>query len=133
MTMNVQLVDELREVADWFRLRELDENAALLDHAAHTVQCAANFFAWYNKYYPEPSSHPLHPWCILGAILTSEKNDSARAAQQSAAVDGEIDKARFERAPCYICGYNGPGYYNPDNHPCAAKYHATHSKEMSND
>ena len=38
--MNVQLVDELREVADWFRLRGLDENAALLDHAAHTVQCA---------------------------------------------------------------------------------------------
>ena len=33
MTMNVQLVDELREVADWFRLRGLDENAALLDHA----------------------------------------------------------------------------------------------------
>lgn len=25
--MNVQLVDELREVADWFRLRGLDENA----------------------------------------------------------------------------------------------------------
>ena len=78
--MNVQLVDELREVADWFRLRGLDENAALLDHAAHVVQCAANFFAWYNKYYPEPSSHPRHPWRVLGVLLTHDKNDSARAA-----------------------------------------------------
>jgi len=79
--MNVQLVDELREVADWFRLRGLDENAALLDHAAHVVQCAANFFAWYNKYYPEPSSHPHHPWCVLGVSLAPDKNDSALAAQ----------------------------------------------------
>lgn len=45
-------------------------------------------------------------------------------AVQPAAVDGAIDKARFERAPCYLCGYNGPGYYRPDTHPCAAKYHA---------
>lgn len=78
--MNVQLVDELREVADWFRLRGLDENAALLDHAAHVAQCAANFFAWYNKYYPEPSSHPHHPWCVLGVLLAHRENDSARAA-----------------------------------------------------
>lgn len=45
-------------------------------------------------------------------------------AQQPAAVDGAIDKTRFERAPCYLCGYNGLGYYQPDTHPCAAKYHA---------
>ena len=57
--MNVQLVDELREVADWFRLRGLDENAALLDQAAHTVQCAANFFAWYNK---TTLNRVVRPW-----------------------------------------------------------------------
>ena len=50
------------------------------------------------------------------------------APQQPAAVDGAIDKARFERAPCYLCGYNGPGYYKPDTHPCAAKYHAAIAK-----
>lgn len=44
--------------------------------------------------------------------------------QQPAVVDEAIDRARFERAPCYICGYNGPGYYRPDTHPCAAKYRA---------
>jgi hypothetical protein len=48
-------------------------------------------------------------------------------AQQPAA--GAVDKARFKRAPCYLCGYNGPGYYQPDTHPCAAKYHATQHQE----
>lgn len=46
----------------------------------------------------------------------------ALTAQQPAAVDGAVDKARFRRAPCHLCGYNGPGYYQPDTHPCAAKY-----------
>lgn len=23
-------------------------------------------------------------------------------------------------APCDVCGYNGPGYYQPETHPCAA-------------
>ncbi|MCA3182399.1 MAG: hypothetical protein INH13_02040, partial [Cupriavidus sp.] len=46
----------------------------------------------------------------------------------------QIDKAKFERAPCYLCGYNGRGYYQPDTHPCAAKYHAAQQarKENSN-
>lgn len=34
-----------------------------------------------------------------------------------------IDRKRFEQAPCYLCGYNGPGYYQPDTHACAARYH----------
>ena len=34
-----------------------------------------------------------------------------------------FDRKRFERAPCYVCGYNGPGYYQPDSHPCAKLYH----------
>lgn len=37
---------------------------------------------------------------------------------------GHLDRKRFERAPCYLCGYNGEGYYQPDKHPCAARYHA---------
>ena len=34
-----------------------------------------------------------------------------------------VDKKRFEKAPCYLCGYNGPGYYQPNQHPCAVRYH----------
>lgn len=45
-----------------------------------------------------------------------------RAASSEAAV--AFDAERFERAPCYLCGYNGRGYYQPETHPCAAKYHA---------
>ena len=25
-----------------------------------------------------------------------------------------------ELYPCLLCGYNGPGFYDPANHPCAA-------------
>lgn len=25
--------------------------------------------------------------------------------------------------PCFVCGYNGPGYYQPDKHPCAKRHH----------
>ena len=34
-----------------------------------------------------------------------------------------IDIKRFEQAPCFLCGYNGGGYYQPDTHPCAREYH----------
>lgn len=27
-------------------------------------------------------------------------------------------------APCFCCGYNGPGYFQPNVHPCAARHHA---------
>lgn len=46
-------------------------------------------------------------------------------AQQPAAVD----EARFRKAPCYLCGYNGSGYFQPETHPCAARYHATQHQE----
>lgn len=29
----------------------------------------------------------------------------------------------MEAAPCFCCGYNGPGYYQPDKHPCATRHH----------
>lgn len=34
-----------------------------------------------------------------------------------------MDIKRFQKAPCYICGYNGPGYYQPEVHDCAGLYH----------
>jgi hypothetical protein len=37
--------------------------------------------------------------------------------------DETFDRKRFEKAPCYICGYNGAGYYQPGLHRCAAQYH----------
>ena len=34
-----------------------------------------------------------------------------------------IERGAMEDAPCFICGYDGPGYYQPDKHRCAARHH----------
>ena len=31
-------------------------------------------------------------------------------------------RGAMEEAPCFCCGYNGPGYYQPDQHPCAKRH-----------
>lgn len=31
-------------------------------------------------------------------------------------------------APCFACGYNGEGYFQPDRHPCAAHHHRLSGK-----
>lgn len=36
---------------------------------------------------------------------------------------GDVDIKRFQKAPCYLCGYNGGGYYQPERHVCADRYH----------
>jgi hypothetical protein len=28
----------------------------------------------------------------------------------------------MEKAPCFCCGYNGPGYFNSAQHPCAINH-----------
>ena len=30
----------------------------------------------------------------------------------------------MEKSPCFVCGYNGKGYFQPDQHPCAKHHHA---------
>ena len=29
----------------------------------------------------------------------------------------------MEQAPCFCCGYNGKGYYQPSSHSCAERHH----------
>jgi hypothetical protein len=43
---------------------------------------AGKFVAWFARYYPEPSQHPDHPWCIINARLKAH--------------DAAIDAARKE-------------------------------------
>lgn len=33
-------------------------------------------------------------------------------------------RKKFEAAPCFLCGYNGEGYFNPSKHACAEQYQA---------
>lgn len=34
----------------------------------------------------------------------------------------------MNNAPCFCCGYNGVGYYQPDIHKCAERHHALYKK-----
>ncbi len=29
----------------------------------------------------------------------------------------------MDEAPCFCCGYSGPGYYQPEQHACASRHH----------
>lgn len=61
--------------------------------------------------------------CVNACTGIADPAAFIRLAKQAGAA-GHLDRKRFERAPCYLCGYNGEGYYQPDKHPCAARYHA---------
>lgn len=38
-------------------------------------QVARDFFAWFNRHYPAPSSHPDHEWNRLGVALATHQED----------------------------------------------------------
>lgn len=82
-----------------------------------------SLFAW------SKSDRPEAPRRIAAIEAEVAKQVAMRAALAAALGGGKgctarIDRRRFEQAPCYLCGYNGPGYFQSDTHPCAAKYHA---------
>ena len=60
----------------------------------------------------------------LHGLLIVPDGEPLRAAPEPATVaDDPIDPARFTQAPCYLCGYTGPDYYQPEVHRCAGDYH----------
>jgi hypothetical protein len=34
-----------------------------------------------------------------------------------------FEKGAMEDAPCFCCGYNGQGYFDPKIHKCAERHH----------
>ena len=32
-------------------------------------------------------------------------------------------RSAMNEPPCFCCGYNGQGYYQPSTHPCAERHH----------
>lgn len=46
---------------------------------------------------------------------------------QQALIRKTFNHRVFEQAPCYICNYNGPEYYQPSVHKCAEFYHEVKS------
>lgn len=45
------------------------------------------------------------------------------AAQVEALQELLFERGAMEDAPCFVCGYNGQGYFQPDKHACAARHH----------
>jgi len=39
-----------------------------------------------------------------------------------------LNSGAFNEPPCFLCGYDGEGYYQSATHHCAAKYQAARSK-----
>ena len=37
--------------------------------------------------------------------------------------DRLFELGEMDSPPCFVCGYNGEGYYQPDKHPCAKRHH----------
>lgn len=35
----------------------------------------------------------------------------------------------MDEPPCFCCGYNGPGYYQPNVHKCAERHHRLAKEE----
>lgn len=74
-----------------------------------------------------PDGVRLGVWInITPALADAIVAGVVRAPDYPGAWDGvtPVDAERFEDAPCYLCGYSGPGYFQADTHPCAAGYHA---------
>lgn len=54
-------------------------------------------------------------------VLTGEvERLKARIAELE---DRLFRRREMEAAPCFVCGYNGPAYYQPGTHPCAERHH----------
>ena len=34
-----------------------------------------------------------------------------------------FERGTMNEPPCFCCGYNGQGYYQPSTHPCAERHH----------
>lgn len=58
---------------------------------------------------------------LEGAAENLGEIEAALAA--NSAPGQALDHKRFEQAPCYICGYNGAGYFQPGQHECAKLWH----------
>lgn len=59
---------------------------------------------------PPPPAQPAPP--------SADARDAARWRRKL------FELGVMEDAPCFFCGYNGPGYFQPTQHACAIEHHA---------
>ena len=51
--------------------------------------------------------------------LANERTEAAEARVRT--LEEALLKRGLSSAPCDVCGYNGPGYYQSETHPCVAR------------
>ena len=65
----------------------------------------------------------FHKQAALNFIDLSAELQKQRDALQAELAEAKWAHGDFDKAPCFICGYGGAGYYQPSMHPCAEEYH----------
>lgn len=84
---------------------------------------------------PEHGTERGH-WYSPAAVRARVEAVSRRASREIKQMEGQRRRledmlfaaGRMEQAPCFVCGYNGPDYYQPNAHKCAARHHRLRSK-----
>lgn len=57
-------------------------------------------------------------------LLLTDGRLAARAALELKRLQDRLFVlGAMKEAPCFFCGYNGPGYFQPKTHPCAERHH----------
>lgn len=51
-------------------------NARLIAAAPEMLEALCNFVAWFNKTYPEPSTHPEHEWNIANRVIAKATGEA---------------------------------------------------------
>jgi len=59
-------------------------------------------------------------------FITKQKKRIAELEDMLFALDAMSDP------PCFVCGYNGSGYFQPETHPCAERHHRLLGKTLKN-
>lgn len=73
-----------------------------------------------------PGNEDEHDAYFGGDVLAALRELLARREREATPFTVK-EATRFDNAPCFICGYNGANYYQPEAHPCALRYHAHHT------
>lgn len=68
--------------------------------------------------------HGGEPIALLHELDGEREMRESAEQRERELQDRLFARGEMAQAPCFVCGYNGPNYFQPDVHPCAARHHA---------
>lgn len=66
--------------------------------------------------------HDLFEW-FKNEFVNRQQSQLSETGQQKLLEDRLFTLGEMNKPPCFCCGYNGEGYYQPEKHPCAERHH----------